>query len=60
MKLPTENLSTCRSGLDCPNIITALKYKEVVERLRELLKGKTDDFAFFGRDLRKDILREEK
>jgi len=33
---------------------------EIVERLKELLEGRTDDFTFTGRYLRKEVLREEK
>jgi len=33
---------------------------DVVERLRELLKGKTDAFSFTGKQLRTEILGEDK
>ena len=43
-----------------PEIVTlTLKYREIVERLKKLLVGKTDAFSFTGKQLRTEILGEK-
>ncbi len=39
---------------------TVNENKEIVERLKKLLEGRTDDFTFTGRYLRKEVLGEGK